>query len=293
MKTFFTTLVFLLFTVHFSYGQMSIKGQVINAKNEKLLASIYHFGSNLSGDFIGEFEIKIDSLGGAYYVYALGYDTQEVIIRDSLFLTVMLKETKQHPRQMLRRMKRQDRARKKMKRQMRNGRIPISGGCCFVSGTKVLMTNEHQENIENLQLGDSILTYDFNSETFISAEIQRIDIVLHDNIIEINLERGIKIKNTADHPYYVFGKGICSFDPQKTYREYGIEAQQLQVNDSCFFYSAGHLVLIQIVGIETLVGSFMTYNISEIKNNNTYFVNGVLVNNEKEKLALETQNGRE
>lgn len=285
----FIAILFLLFPLLYSYGQVIIRGQVNNAKSEKVFASIYQYGSSITGDFNGDFEMTIDSLGGFYFIEALGYETKKVIIQDSNFLLVTLKETKQNPRKIARSMKRERKARQKLKRQMRKGKIPIHGGCCFVSGTIILMGDGTQNAIENLIVGDAILTYDLETETIKRSTIQVIDELIHDNIIEIELENGKQIQNTSDHPYYVFGKGICSFDPQSTLINYGIEAKQLQSGDECYSYVSGEILLVKILNIKKLTGTFITYNISEISNNNNYFVNGILVNNEKVKIPLPTK----
>lgn len=280
--------IFLLLIFPFLNGraQVTIKGQVQGKDAEKLLASIYQFGSEIAGDFYGDFEINIDSLGGKYFFQALGYETQEVIITDTSFLTVTLKERKYNPRKLKRSMKRDERYRKKHKRQMRRGKAPITGGCCFVSGTKILMQDGSSENIENLVIGDTVLTYDFEAEKIIVSVIQDLDTVQHDNIIEIALEGDITLRNTDDHPYYVFGKGICSFNPQQTFANYGLKAEKIELGDQCYTLCSGELSLVKIVKITQVSGSFITYNIAELDNNNNYFVNGILVNNEKVKPAL-------
>lgn len=281
MKTSLIIFSILLLTCFNTFGQVTIRGRVVDNQNKKLLAEIYHYGANISGSFIGDFEFTIDSLNQKVYCHSLGYIDKEILIKDTNFLIVEMKERKNEGRKILRDMKRQEKYKKKLIRQMRNGKVPIHGGCCFVAGSKVIMSDKSQKNIEELKIGDSVLSYNFQFEKIMKSSILNIERITHDNIIEITLEKGVKIKNTADHPYYVIGKGICSFDPESTQKNYGIETGLLEISDNCYLYNSGKLEPIKVLEIKSILGHYVTYNISDLKNNN-YFVNGVLVNNESQ-----------
>lgn len=277
MNQFRLIILLIVFIPFSSNGQVEVKGQVVNKKGEKVIARIYQYGIYLAKDFHGDFKISIDSLGGPYFFSALGYENKTVIIQDSTFLSVTMDKKKVNRRKTLRNLRRRERFSKKdRERAIRN-----YNGCCFVSGTMILMADGTEKKIENLNVGDSILTNDFALQNIIVSAISDLDTVYHDNIISITLENDVKIKSTADHPYYVSGKDICSYDPISTYKNYGIKAQQLETGDKCYFYSNGELVFINVSSIKKINGTFITYNISELNNNNNFFANGVLVNNEK------------
>lgn len=248
----------------------------------KISATIYQHGIKLVDDFYGDFELTIDSLGGTYFFEALGYYTKGVILDADHFQFITLETNKNKQGKLSRQTKRKKRHLKREKRKYLKGRKPIAGGCCFVSGTKILMADRSEENIENIKLSDQIITYDFDSAKFKVSEVINVDTVVHDDIIEIEFEKNIRLSNTDDHPYYVFSKGICSYNPEKTQNNYGIKAGQLETGDLCFSYFAGQLITIQIKNISIVNGRFITYNITEIDNNNNYIVNGIIVNNESE-----------
>lgn len=276
MKQIRIIILLILFVPFISHGQVKIKGEVVNKEGKKVIASIYQYGIYLAKDFLGDFKISIDSLGGPYFFSALGYEDKTVIIHDSTFLTITLYEKKNNPRKVSKDMRRREKFLKKDRKRA----LQHYNGCCFVSGTMILMADGTEKRIEMLRVNDSILTYDFEFQNIIVSSIFDLDTVNHDNIISITLENEIKTMNTADHPYYVLGKGICSYDPISTYKNYGIKARQLEVGDKCYSYSNGELIFINVLSMEKVNGTFITYNISELNNNNNYFANGVLVNNE-------------
>ena len=87
--------------------------------------------------------------------------------------------------------------------------------------------------------------------------------------------------NTSDHPYFAKGKGWSSFSPSETLQKYKIETRQLQIGDICYKYMNNKLTEVRIKVISENPGEFMTYNLSRLAKNNSFFANGILVSNEE------------
>ena len=159
---------------------------------------------------------------------------------------------------------------------------PLSDFKCFAAGTKVTMGDMTYKNIENILVGDSVLTYNLKAKKLEVNVVQKIEDPIHHKLIEIAFRNGEKIISTEDHPYYVKGKGWCSFNPEQTQKSYSIEAGKLEVSDFCFTMKRNKLKRVQVIEIIQYEESIKTYNLSKISNSNNYFVNGVLVHNESE-----------
>jgi hypothetical protein len=87
--------------------------------------------------------------------------------------------------------------------------------------------------------------------------------------------------NTSDHPYYVKTKGWCSYKPLQTTQKYNIKAKQLLTGDTCFKYQDMKLIEVQVKNIKEYSGEVMTYNISRLEKNKSFFANGILVSDEE------------
>lgn len=155
-------------------------------------------------------------------------------------------------------------------------------GCCFSKGTKILLSDGTEKTIETIKTGDLILNVGLNTLGIQKDRVTGMDSVIHTNMIELALENNIRVKSTADHPYYIEGKGWCSFDPKNTYANYGITARVLKTGDLCLVYSNGSLSRVMIRAIRPIKGPIMTYNISGLAHEANYFANGILVSNETE-----------
>jgi hypothetical protein len=175
-----------------------------------------------------------------------------------------------------------------------NSNFFYNGGLCFVEGTKVTMSDGRLKPIENVAVGDTVLTYDFNTNSIISTEVSRTDARIHNNLIQISFSNKTINTNTQDHPYFVKGKGWSSFNPTQSSERYSITTSKLEIGDKCFVYQKGKLKKVKVTSIIQQEGAVKTYNLTGLKIGNSYFANGILVNSEnpiQNKIVEETKKG--
>ena len=148
---------------------------------------------------------------------------------------------------------------------------------CFVAGTKVQMENGDTKNIEDVVIGDSILSFDFkNNETKVSKVLNVFSKKI-DKIVVYEFDNGGTLKSTTDHPIFVNGKGWSSYDNllSNTLYTIGEPVQKIEIGDSVKLMNKNVILnKITLVNEETKV-----YNLSEVEINHNYFANDVLVHN--------------
>lgn len=152
---------------------------------------------------------------------------------------------------------------------------------CLLKGTLITLPGNSNKPIEKIKKGDKILSLNLSSMKVEEDIVQKTDSVVHNDMVKIVFSDMTENINTSDHPYLVKGKGWCSFKPQETLDKYKINASRLQTGDTCFKYTGNNLKEVYVKSITENNGNTMTYNISSLKRNNSYFANGVLVSDEK------------
>ena len=153
-------------------------------------------------------------------------------------------------------------------------------GKCFVAGTPIIMGDGTEKNIEDIEVGDVVKTYNFEDEEVNENKVVEIETPTHADLIEIEFEDR-KNKNTFDHPYWVVGKGWCSYKPEWTKERYELGTNQLEVGDICMNQHKdedGNFGEVKIISITEDVSPVQTYSLT-IDSNKNYFANGVLVHN--------------
>lgn len=83
-------------------------------------------------------------------------------------------------------------------------------GCkfCFPAETKITMEDGSTKNIENIVVGDKVLSKDISSMNNTINEVKEIyEREIDDVLITFELEDGTTITTTENHPFYVKGKG--------------------------------------------------------------------------------------
>ena len=150
---------------------------------------------------------------------------------------------------------------------------------CFVAKTKILMSTETLKNIEDIEVGDIVKSWNEITNKVENSKVVKLIQPVHDDMLIIRFSNGVVNENTFDHPYYVRDKGWCSYKPEWTMERYDIgQIGQLEVGDICYHNNDGELEEIKLSHIKEEFGEVQTY-IFKVKTNNTFFANGILTHN--------------
>jgi hypothetical protein len=145
---------------------------------------------------------------------------------------------------------------------------------CFAKGTKILMADQSNKNIENLKIGDLVAYMDFSTKEIKSAKIEKLENVIHHGLVTYKFESGNDITATQDHPFKIHDKGWCSLKPEKSKQYKGFEnISKIDIGD--FFLTVNGLD--KLLAIDFLEGDQETYTISRISSGDNFIANGLIV----------------
>ena len=156
---------------------------------------------------------------------------------------------------------------------------------CFIAGTQILMRNDATKNIEDIDVGDIVKSWNEITNKVEDSKVVKLIQPVHDDMLVIRFSNDVVNENTFDHPYYVKDKGWCSHSPNLTKERYDINTESLEVGDVCYFNNSGELEEVEIIFIKEDWGEVQTY-IFELDNNYTFFANGILTHNKVMSLEL-------
>lgn len=149
---------------------------------------------------------------------------------------------------------------------------------CFPAGTKITMSDGSSKDIEKVEVGDEVLS--FNEET----KQQEIKIVtkcnspIHNDLVKYTFNSGESLICTFDHPLYVNDLSLASFIPEWTTARYELNETISKIKQGDSVYSSNGDIL-TIVDIEALrPDSTQTYIIT-VEDNHNFYANNILVHN--------------
>lgn len=146
---------------------------------------------------------------------------------------------------------------------------------CFGGGTKVMMADGTEMNIEELRAGDAVASYDMASGKLRSAVIEGVDSSRHQMYV-YSFRSGKQIEATDDHPFLLKGKSWASFAPEKSKRYKGYDCvQKVEIGD--MFVTADGVE--ELVSIEPSGGTScrMAYTITRLRDAVAFVANGLVV----------------
>jgi hypothetical protein len=159
-----------------------------------------------------------------------------------------------------------------------------TGGSCFVEETKISIVDGSKKNIEDVKIGDKVLSYNLEINKIEEDVVIGLKRIVHDDMIIVKFGNS-ENTNTFDHPYFVKEKGWSSYKPDLTMERYGRDTEelrdvkQLETGDVIFIVDEkGNLVESDVISIDEEIGIVHTY-IFSVENNGNFFANGALVHN--------------
>jgi hypothetical protein len=155
-----------------------------------------------------------------------------------------------------------------------------SGFCCVSEDTIISMENldsRFDKSIKDIQKGDLVWSYNFNTNTKELKEVLEIVSPVHDNIVEITFSNGITNKNTFDHLYYNSLGEMISYKPEETQKWFNGIVEKMQIGDKCLDKNGN---VLEIVSINENINPIQTYTLF-VKDNKNFYANGVLVYDEQ------------
>ena len=163
------------------------------------------------------------------------------------------------------------------------GNINFIGGLCVYENILV-NTPSGKSNINDLQVGDMVKSWNF--ETKEVEEVPILDIIkpIHNDLIKVSLEDPNQedwlneIILTTDHPIYKQDGTLVSGTPDLSKSRYNVETNTLKVNDYIAMLDGKYYA--RVSKVEEFEGEHNTYTIST-KNNN-FYAGDILVHSEVE-----------
>jgi len=150
--------------------------------------------------------------------------------------------------------------------------------CCFPVGTLISMSDGSFKNIEDVVVGDGVLSFDVDENVFVSSYVTELVKKLREGVYSIN--DGL-VCPTNDHPFYVMKADGCfgwaAISPEESQVRYkNRDAMPLEVGDFLFNKNLGW---IKINTIDYNPGNILTYTFAVDSVCHDYFANNILVSN--------------
>lgn len=152
---------------------------------------------------------------------------------------------------------------------------------CFAAGTKITMDDFSTKNIEQIAIGDWVLTFDKTSNILTTTQVSELVKARHSNLLKLKFDDR-EIITTDDHPFWTADNTWASMNPDKSNKNYeqDTEIKLLAIGDKVF--DAYENKFIALIDIESIVVEQITYTLELTKGNN-FIANGLLVKTEKPK----------
>lgn len=156
---------------------------------------------------------------------------------------------------------------------------PSSGGgggdtSCFAKGTKILMADRTEKNIEDVHVGDKVMGYDKGKQ--VPQTVLELESPVRDHLYELQFADGTKLLLTREHPLFT-KTGWKSLSPESTAKENPrLKVGMMKLGDAVLNSQGDY---IKITDINFIPGKVQTYNLKSVSGSNNYYAGDKLAHN--------------
>ena len=147
---------------------------------------------------------------------------------------------------------------------------------CFVAGTKIKLGNGETANIEDVKVGDEVLTFNFQKNITEIHTVGGTGTKKVGKTVTYTFEDGTRLQATLDHPMYCKNHGWVSGDPDYTNAAYNLTTTK--VSTDCEIVKADG-VSVKIAAIQEDDNGAIVYSLRSVDVNHNYYANEYLVHN--------------
>jgi hypothetical protein len=149
---------------------------------------------------------------------------------------------------------------------------------CFAAGTKILMNDNSLKNIELIQAGDFVKSYDFANERLVNSRVAKLIPVKHSRLVKLKFIDN-EIVVTTDHPFWTDKKCWAAVNSTKANADYvqDTKVEKLSIGDNIFLPEKN--VFLELLDMEIINDEQLTYTV-EFSENDNFVANGFLVKTE-------------
>jgi len=147
---------------------------------------------------------------------------------------------------------------------------------CFPAGTLITMADGSKKKVEEIQVGDSVLSYDETNHCQVSGLTEKTLTHLTEHICTITFENFEPLMTTKEHPLHT-EDGWKSIDPsQSKIAGYALDCGKLEVGDLVLTVEN---TLAKVLTISTEPSAIVTFNLNTVSPHHNFYAGGILVHN--------------
>lgn len=154
--------------------------------------------------------------------------------------------------------------------------LVVHNAPCFIAGTKVHIEEKGITNIEEVEVGDKVISYNHENDVVEYKLVTEVRIQENKEVVTYVFENGTKLTGTPDHPLFVLSKDYCSYNPVQTFEDSGLNVGQIAIGDEVL-HMDGYGVTIEDIIEEK--DNQTVYNLEGVADNHNFFADNFLAHN--------------
>lgn len=154
--------------------------------------------------------------------------------------------------------------------------LNVNAQARLVVGTQVTMGDDTRKSVDNIAVGDVVLSYDYTKKVYEKKKVTGVDKIMYSRMVRLVLENKLQILTTTDYPFWG-EKGWTSIDPEMTEVNPKFkDVKESKIGDYLYYYDVLSTSSDRIAFFEGVMEPMMAYAI-QIEGGGAIVANGFIV----------------
>ena len=154
--------------------------------------------------------------------------------------------------------------------------LSIDAQSRFAVGTWVIMGDDTKKNVDNIAIGDVVLSYDYTKKVYEKKKVTHIDKTMYSRMVRLVIENRLQILTSSDTPFWS-ESGWVSTNPELSAKSYlSKDVKEVKVGDYLYYYDVLSTSSNRVAFVEGITAPIMTYTV-QIEGGGTIIANSFIV----------------
>lgn len=143
-------------------------------------------------------------------------------------------------------------------------------------GTWIVMADDTKKNVDDIQIGDVVLSYDCTKKVYEKKKVTSIDKIMYSRMVRLVLENKLQILTSSDLPFWGETGWVSTNPESSTESDLSQNVKEIKVGNYLYYYDVLSTSSDRVAFVEGITESMMAYAI-QIEGGGAIIANSFIV----------------
>lgn len=143
-------------------------------------------------------------------------------------------------------------------------------------GTWIVMGDDSKKNVDDIEIGDAVLSYDYTKKVYEKKKVTSIDKIMYSRMVRLVLENKLQILTSSDLPFWGENGWVCTNPELSSESSRYNNVKEIKTGNYLYYYDVLSTSSDRVAFVEGIMEPMMAYAI-QIEGGGAIIANSFIV----------------